>query len=399
MILREATLDYLSKHRKAALRINPAIRNVVEAIAKKYESKAGANDGWLSPDIPWHKLEEKCTEDPGSLMEAHGSAAWGSLMRAGIQMMANTWYNRYDNSCLKIAQETSSDKRQEWYAPLFGSNWPRKIEAGTRFPEQEIKGQDLELINVKWGQIEAFTRELFDDDQTGQIQDRARHMGEATAGWEDAYFSRRFIGAADATSYPEAIEASGWSGVNAVGTAITTPFSVNMYTTAIGNRPAAYVQLGYGVLLTAFQRLRQALDPLGVPIVTNPNRLLVSTFDEINAKMLVSSATAPYVPPATGGAGQGLARGAYAENPLVGMVQPVVNIHLRPGVWALVEAHRGYVLQRRDPMEIVQEQPQTGASFDTDTMRFRTRTRWEQDWIDPRFAYLGNDGSASLSQP
>jgi hypothetical protein len=54
---------------------------------------------------------------------------------------------------------------------------------------------------------------------------------------------------------------------------------------------------------------------------------------------------------------------------------------------------RGFVFQRRDPMEVVQENAQSGDSFRMEVYAFRARERFEADWIEPRFAYLGNDGS------
>ena len=50
---------------------------------------------------------------------------------------------------------------------------------------------------------------------------------------------------------------------------------------------------------------------------------------------------------------------------------------------------------RRDPLEVVQEVPNSGASFNTDTIRFRTRSRYRGDWNDARVWYQGNDGSVS----
>lgn len=398
-ILKEASLDYLVRHEDADMRINAQVRAVVESLATKYESKAGEGDGWMNPRFPWKAVRAEAVENPQNLGEAHASAAFGQLLRAGIQTMANTWYRRYPSTYPQIALEYSSDKRQEWHAPLFGADLPRRIDEGNPFREQQVKGQDLEVINIKWGGMESFPRELFDDDQTGQIRNRAQKLGEGMGVWEGAYFAIRFIGAADLTTYKDPIPASQWRGVNAIGAAITTPFSVNMYNTGVGNRPVAYTQLAYGAVLTAMQALRRARDPLNVPMVVNPNKIMVSTFDEFNVLALLNSPQFPAVGPAAGGADEGLMRGIEMTNPVRGRLTPVVDIFLQPGTWAICEGNRGYVFQRRDPLEIAQEVPNSGASFNTDSNRFRSRARWEQDWIDPRFAYLGNDGSAAISQP
>jgi len=393
----EADTKYLRESRDELVWINPAVADVVESIAAEYESKEGERDGWLSSKLSWKGLKEACFRAPASLMEANPASAFGQLLRAGVQTIANAWYKRYPATWTQVAQETDSTGRQEFYAPLFGSAFPRRVKAGNPFRQQQVKGQDREIINEKWGGVEAFDRELFDDDKTGQIRQRASNLGEVQGVWEDAYFSRRFVGVADATSFPEAIEASTWTGENKVGTAITTPFSVNMYDTGVGNRPAAYGQLAYETFSFAFEALHRAEDPLGVKIPVNPNYLLHSSFDVLNAKALLTSAYFPSVGPALGGAEQGLMKGAFMANPVQGIMKDVLNIHLKRGVWAMGETKKGFIFQRRDPMEIVQELPQSGQSFELDTYRFRARSRWEQDWIDPRFTFLGNDGTAALT--
>jgi hypothetical protein len=49
-------------------------------------------------------------------------------------------------------------------------------------------------------------------------------------------------------------------------------------------------------------------------------------------------------------------------------------------------------------MSVLQENPASGQSFELDVMRWRTRSRFKPAWIDPRFWYRGNDGSASGQQ-
>lgn len=404
--LTEANLKYLRAHADPDIRISPALASVAEAIAKKFESKAGAGDGWSYPRLPWKKIRETAVNHPGLLREAHPSVAFGQLLRVGVQMIANERYKRHAPTYEKIARKVPSTGRQEFYAPLFGAARPQEVKAGTPFRENGIKGQDIEIINRKFGAIESFERELWDDDRTGQISQRAGDMGEAARMWRDQYFSRRFIGTASTDYRPTTIEASRWSGTNHNGDAITTPFSTVMYKVKggadKGNRPTAYGQFNIPRITDAFEALRQAADPLGQPIVVVPNVLLHSTFDEIAVRMFLKSTNFPATPGLEGetaaSASSGFMGGTFAANPFQGEFQPVCNVHLVRGVWALGEAQRGYYDQERDPMEVVQEQPQSGDSFNLDAIRLRTRERWEQDWEDPRGWFLGNDGTAALSR-
>lgn len=398
----EADIAYLSEaYDSPELLIGAGVRSFAEEVATLYESEAGKADGWLSEEISWKELRRTASRDFRKLGEANPASAFGQLFRIGVQLRANAWYKRYPTTFQEIVAEVGSTNRQEFHAPLFGAAWPREVKSGVPFKEGKVKGQDIEIINRKFGAIEAFERELFDDDQTSQISQRQRHLGESMKMWQDAYFSRRFVGAAD-TSYPEAIAASGWSGENSAGTTISTPFSTTMYTAARGNRPSSFVQLTYGAIITAKNALKRAVDPTGLPIVVTPDTLLVSTEEEENAKILLTSAIMPGVPGKTGEtlqtATSGIMRGIGATNTLQGAFKLVTNIHLKPWVWALGMAGQGFVNQTRDPLEIVQEVPNSGDSFNYDTIRFRSRARWEMDWVDPRFWYLGNDGTTTGAQ-
>lgn len=404
--LLEADLKYLGAHPDPLVRLSPAVVSIAESIARKYESKAGARDGWENPRLPWKGIRETAVSNPGLFREAHPSSAFGQLLRAGVQMIANGWYKRHTPAYEAIVHRAGSDKRQEFHAPLFGAARPQEVKAGTPFRETAVKGQDLEIINRKFGAIESFERELFDDDQTGQIRSRAGMMGEAARMWRDQYFSRRFVGAASTDYAPSLIAASRWTGENNNGDAISTPFSTVLYKVRggadAGNRPATYAEFSLPRLTSAFEALRQAKDPLGQNIVVVPNYLLHSTYDEIAVRILLKSVNYPAVIGAEGqtasDASAGLLGGVFSANPFQGEFKPIVNVHLKRGVWAVGESGKGYVDQERDPMEIVQELPGSGDSFNNDAYRFRSRARWEQDWIDPRFTYLGNDGSASLSR-
>jgi hypothetical protein len=64
----------------------------------------------------------------------------------------------------------------------------------------------------------------------------------------------------------------------------------------------------------------------------------------------------------------------------------------------MMEKKKGPVFQRRVPMSVVQEIPNSGASFDLDSIRWRSRSRWEFDFVDARFCWLGNNGSVAGSQ-
>ena len=86
---------------------------------------------------------------------------------------------------------------------------------------------------------------------------------------------------------------------------------------------------------------------------------------------------------------------ANMVNPLQGRYQVFSSPYVAERAWVIGDPKRGLVFQRRDPLEIIQENSQSGDSFRMEVYAFRARERFEVDWIEPRFAYLGNDGTVT----
>ena len=403
--LMEADIPYLQESIDFApdIFVSDEVAAAAREIATMHESESGKGDGWETGRISWKSLRREAGRAYRELREANPSSAFGQLFRVGTQLIANGWAKRYPSTYMDIAETVQSSNRQEFYPPMWGSDFADFVQEGKPFREGRVEGQDVEIINLKVGKIEAFRREFFDDDQTRQISQRQQKLGESIEMTMDAYFSRRFFGAADSTSFKFAIPATNWPGtVNYKGTAVTTPFSVDMYDTSVGNRPATYGDLTGPNLLTAQNALRQAKDPLGAPIQAIANTLMVSTAHEEKAKALLMSDLNPFVI-GTGAttadtAVTGVVGGIMMKNTLKGRYNLVVPIFLKQWAWAIGVGKQGMINQVRDAMEIVQEVPNSGDSFNFDNIRFRSRKRQEIDWLDPRYWYAGNDGSVSGTQ-
>jgi hypothetical protein len=82
-------------------------------------------------------------------------------------------------------------------------------------------------------------------------------------------------------------------------------------------------------------------------------------------------------------------------NPLAGRYTVYSSPFIEPKAWLLGDFKRGFVFQRRDPLEIIQENPNSGMGFEQEIYAFRARERFEADWIEPRVAWLGDDGSVT----
>jgi hypothetical protein len=365
---------------------------------------------WSKPDFSAKRWIRACMREVREsvrLREATPDSALGFLLRKGIQTLANDWYVVVPKEWQDYALVAASDAVAEWYGPLYGSTIAGRVVRGDRFPEGKIVGEDSVLVNQKFGIIESFDRELFDDDQTGQIRQRAARLGQSMAVTENAYAALRFIGA-QGTYANLIVPASNYATVDYAGNPVSSPWSATLFDANTGNRPATYVALGLNPLKQGWSNLLNATDPQRNKVIINPNTLLHSPQDALHAPMLVSPpAGVPYYPAVIGASGttaatavSGFPGGVFGANPFMALgIKPVLARFLPAWAWALGEKGKGFVFQERNPLEVIQEAPASGAAFEVDAFRYRSRRRFEADWVGggSRFAFLGDDGSVSGS--
>ncbi len=365
---------------------------------------------WSEPDFSAKRWVRAARESVRKLREAIPETALAFLLRKGVQTLANDWYIVTPRDWQDYCATASSNNFAEWYAPLYPSTIAGRVLRGERFPEGKVLGEDSVVVNQKYGLVEAFDRELFDDDQTGQIKQRAARLGQSMAITESAYAALRFIGAA-ATYQNLVVPASQYTTIDTTGVAVAGPWSPTLYgqgAGAYGNRPAAYVALGLNPLKQGWSDVLNAKSPEGSKLIITINTLIHSSMDALHAPLLVKPpAGVPYYPAPIGATGQtaataasGYPGGVFGANPFMGLgIAPVLARFLPNWAWAIGEKGKGFLFQERDPLEVIQENPAAGAAFEADAVRFRSRRRFEAEWIGggSRFFWLGNDGSTTGS--
>lgn len=333
--------------------------------------EAASSIDFLSPTFSFRALE-RVAHEVAELVEANVESSYGFLLRGAIQEFSNDAYTDHPVIYPNLVTPVDSRKLTELYGGLYRSTLPSETDAGEEFQESNFKGFEREIRNKKFGRIEKFERELFDDDQTGQVRRRAGEMGEGYRTFEEIYILSRLFGV---TRTEEGVDvpASTYNG--------GTPF-----TTTIGNKPNAYVRLTQGNLELAHVAMRGMLDPVGRKFVVTPRVLITSAVDELEAQRILGS---PLMANATSG------ELGLRINPLQGKYTPYSSVFVPTYAWAVGDPKKGFVLQRRDPIEVTQENPGSGDSFKKEVYAFRIRSRWEADWVESRFLYLGNDGTVS----
>lgn len=340
-----------------------------KVIAKLNE--VARNIDFNSGEFSFRRLQE-AADRIADLHEANSISTFGWLLRAAVQEFANEVYNDLPVIHPNFVTRIESRRRSEIYGGLYRPALPKQVDAGEKFHEIAFKGFERELVNYKHGHVERFERELFDDDQTGQIRTRAANLGEGFRIYEEIYVLHRLF---NDTTTDEGVEvpASTYNG----GT---------VFSTAIGNRPTTFSVLSAASLEAAHVNARSMRDPLGRKFLVIPRQLIVSPIDEFKAWTLLNSPNQAWT---TTGTASNMA------NPLQGRYTPYSSPFIRSYAWMLGDPARGFVFQVRDPLEIVQENVQSGDSFRMEVYAFRARERFEADWIEPRFVYLGNDGTVT----
>ncbi len=331
--------------------------------------EAASRIDWTSPALSFRRLRE-ASERIADLHEANSVTTFGWLLRSAVQEFANQVYNDLAVIYPNFVTVIQSRRRSEIYGGLYRGTMPRRVDAGEKFQDTSFKGFERELVNHKVGHLESFERELFDDDQTGQIRARAGGLGENFRIYEEIYVISRLFGAARSEEGVD-VPASNYN-------------SGNVFTTAIGNRPSSFARIAQQPLEDAHVAMRMMVDPIGHKFLVNPTTILVSPIDEMNTLRLLNS---PVMPNTAASATANLI------NPLQGRYTVYTSPFVKPKAWLLGDFKKGFVFQRRDELEVVQENPNSGMGFEQEIYAFRARERFEADWIEPRFAYLGDDGS------
>jgi Mu-like prophage major head subunit gpT len=308
------------------------------------------------------------------LREAVAETSFPTLLRSGVQNFLFDGYEQVAVVYPDLVRTVNSDKFEELYAPLYGAELPKQVNPSQRFEGSRLQGLDKRLRNIKFGRMLEIERELVDDDQTGQIIQKASTMGERMRYVEEM------------------------SVMNAI---LTAP-----YTTTIGNVNSGGGQLSQANLEAATIALHLMKDPLGQLIMVQPDTILVSPSDEFNAAKLLQSALQPSVPGAAGQTANTASSGGtgwtMTMNPLQGLFGLKVSRFLPSSVGStkgldgthgaaiLMQSKKSLVFQDRDPLEVAQEAQNAGESFTRDQFRWRIRRRFNTAVIESRYLYRIN---------
>lgn len=380
---------------KEALHNNEAIRQMkaeVAGVSKKLgidffnEAEFPVTDGRFS----WKKVKAR-------LAEADSASSFNQVLRAGVQTVVNGMYESTPTTYENWAHSIQSSKDTELYAPLHGISFPAEVGRQEKYVESGAQGLDIKLKNRKYGTMYAVELELLNDDQTGQFAQQAGRIGEYLKLVIEVVCYAKLASGATTMSYSNlnvsSSETKPSTEANYPYTLSSAPFVGGGYNKATpGLATQANIQAG-------FQALMVQKNLLGLRMLVQPDMLIAGPRYEFDLATILHS---NYYPT---GATAGAVGGAFSINPLHGIADVTISrfiFRADTGVlddgtvtaWWLVDSKvPWFVMQMREGAVVEQEAPNSGSAFEQDITRFKGRTRLNADFIDPRFVWLGNDGS------
>jgi actin-related protein len=376
------------KRMKHVLYQSEEVKALRETMQRKFgfdmfDNKAFPVQEW---NFSWKKLRQK-------LEEADSGSTFVQFLRAGIQNITSAMYESVQTSYEDWVTVVPSARDTELYAPNHGVAFPRQIPEQTKYPEVGAAALDIKLRNYKYGSVYSVTHELIEDDQTGSFQRQAGMLGEYLRLLCEVLVYGKLASVANMQYIDFQIPQS------ETQPSYETPYP---WSTALrgggANRPSAYGTLTQANIQEGIIALMNQKNLQGIKMQVSPTRLLISPKNKFDAYVLLNSAYYP-----SGAAAAGAVGGAFAVNPLKSILDITVSRfmfdHLGSAsgnskAWYIVDDSKPwFVLQQREAIAVVQENPQSGRSFDEDVIRFKARSRQNADHLDPRFAWQGNDGS------
>lgn len=338
----------------------------------------------------WNELEKKLQSE---LREADSSSAFTQFLRAGIQSITNGMYESTSVTYEDWVTVVQSNKDTELYAPNHGVAFPRQVGPSQLYPEVGAAALDLQLKNLKFGAIYGLERELLEDDQTGSFQRQAGMLGEYMRILQEVLCYGKLASVASMQYIDYSIPVSE-----------TKPSYEASYpwSTALrgggATKPSAYSLLTQAAIQAGLVALQNQKNLQSIKMQVSPTRLITGPQLQFDASVLLNSAYYP-----SGAAAAGSPGGAFAINPIKGLLDHTVSrfVFKNDGTvsgdskaWYIVDDSKPwFVLQMREAVTIEQEATNAGEAFNRDVMRFKARSRMNADFIDPRFAWQGNDGS------
>lgn len=352
------------------------------------EDPIGNTEKWnfIEGKVSLKKLQEKLTE-------ADSGSAFTQFLRAGINQVAANMYKATPVTYTEWATVIQSQKDTEIFAPNHGVAFPREVGRAEIYPEVGAAALDLELKHKKYGSIYSLEKELLNDDQTGTFAQQSSMLGEYLAILAEVLCYGKLASVAGMKYLDLQIPVS----ETKPSYEASYPWSASLRGGG-SNKPATYGAFTQANFQAARVALMNQKNLQGIKMLVDPKRVICGVNTELDVKTTLNSS---FYPQGAGAAGANY--GAFAVNILKGVADVTVSRFMFKNdgsvdgsskAWYLVDDSKPFfVVSMREPISVEMEQPNSGKNFEQDIVRYKGSTRLNADFIDPRFAFIGNDGS------
>lgn len=390
-----------SKREQNEKMIKEALYTRNEVVKKLHESmkKNHGVDIFSEKEFPvqnwsfsWKKLRDRLDTQ---LREADSASTFTQFLRAGVQNITMAAYQAVKTTYEDWVTVVQSSRDTELYAPNHGVGFPRQLDRQMHYPEVGVAALDIKLKNYKYGSMYAVEWELLEDDQTGSFQRQAALLGEYLKLLCEILVYGKLAGNVAGLKY---IDYDIPLSETKPADEATYPWSTSLRGGG-RNRPDVFGLLTQTNIQEAVIALMQQKNLQGIRMQVNPDRFLIGPKLAFDLSVLVHSSYYP-----SGAAVAGAVGGAFAINPIKAIGDITVTRYMPKNdgtfdnskAWYMIDSKKPwFILQMREAISVVQENPLAGESFNRDVYRFKARARKNADHIDPRFAWQGNDGSVT----
>ena len=334
----------------------------------------------------------------GKFRETDVSTGFTQFLRAGVQLIASKGYQMTETTFEDWVRVVPSKLDTELYAPSHGVAFPRQVGQDELYPEVGQAALNLSLKNLKFGSMFVVSQELANDDQTGQVQEQASLLGGYLKILTEVlcYGKLASVSGMQYADYKIPVsETKPSNETNWPYTLASAPFIGGGF-----NKPAAYGMPSIATFNAARVALMNQKNLQGLKMGIRGNRILCGPQISFDVVTLLNSQFYP-----VGASAAGVVGGNYAVNPVKGlytmtqtpfMFKSDGTVNGDSTAWYVTDDTKtAFVLQLRQAVQVEQEAPNSGESFNKKVYRYRADMRGNADFIDSRFFWQGNNGSVT----
>lgn len=390
---RRNSVEKNKKVKESAVWNNPEMKEFRESIQAKFgiDMRDSKKFPCGQDGFSWGNFKKKV------MRETNSASTNTQLLRAGVQTAVNNLYPSVPTSYEQWTHVIQSGRDTELYAPLNAMTFLEELGEGERYAESSVIGLDIKLRNKKFGEMFPVSFELIDDDQTGQFAQKVSDMADYAAQLWEVYSYGKLASISGGSTYAKLTVPASETKPSYETAYPWAPTSTPLKGGGI-TRPSSFLAMTQANIQTGFTQLENQLNLQGLKMAVDPNKITCSPFYRWTVATLLNSNFYP-----SGAAAAGAVGGSLAINVLQGIADPVISRFMfdqngsansNSKAWYVMDSSKPwFIVQMREAAKITQENPESGAGFERDIYRWKLTVRGNADFIDPRFAWQGSDGS------